>query len=255
MHNDDLPVGRILGRREILTLFGTSTVALLAGCMPLSARRGAGRAGGGPGGSAPIAETTSLCIVSPEQTEGPYFSDVQLNRADIRSDPSDGSLRAGVPLELTLNLNHVTADNCTPFAGAIVDIWHCDAAGVYSDFAAENSAGQKFLRGYQVSDERGIVRFTTIYPGWYDGRTVHIHLKVRTDTAAGQSYEFTSQIYFDDAMTDRVYARAPYSDRPNRTTHNANDGIYGGEGERINVEITEEADGYAGTLDIGLFMS
>jgi protocatechuate 3,4-dioxygenase beta subunit len=202
-----------------------------------------------------LPETTSLCIVSPEQTEGPYFSDVQLNRTDIRGDPATGAVSDGLPLELTFNVNHVTAASCEPFPGAIVDIWHCDADGVYSDFAAEGSAGQKFLRGHQVSDENGVVRFTTIYPGWYPGRTVHIHIKVRTTDSAGQAYEFTSQLYFDDAMTDSVYARAPYSARPNRTTRNSNDGIYSDSSEQLLIGISETAEGYAGTFDLGVFMS
>lgn len=259
MHNDDLPIGRILGRREILSIFGASTVAVLAGCMPIRDPRQGGPSGrgesgglGGLGSSAELPEMTSMCIVSPEQTEGPYFSDVQLNRSDIRSDPSDGSVSAGIPLMLTLNVNRVTADTCEPLPNAIVDIWHCDAEGVYSDFAGENSAGQKFLRGYQVTDENGVAQFITIYPGWYRGRTVHIHLKVRTEDGAGQAYEFTSQMYFDDELTDQIFAQAPYNARPNRTTRNPDDGIYNNGGERMVVDVSESDEGYAGVLNIGV---
>lgn len=255
MHNDDLPVGRILGRREILSIFGASTIAMLAGCMPIRDLRRGGPGGPGEfGGTTEIPETTAMCVVSPEQTEGPYFSDVQLNRSDIRTDPADGSVSEGIPLVLTLHVNRVTTDTCNPFPNAIVDIWHCDANGVYSDFARENSAGQKFLRGYQITDDNGVAQFTTIYPGWYRGRTVHIHLKVRTEDGAGQGYEFTSQIYFDDDVTDQVYTQAPYTTRPNRTTRNSNDGIYNSDGERMIVNVTENDEGYAGVLEIGVFV-
>ncbi len=257
MEHDDLPVGRILGRREILAIFGFSTIAVMAGCVPvrqLPSPRGGGEPGN-MGGASDTTSTTSMCIVSPEQAQGPYFSDVQLNRADIRTDPADGTVSEGALLQLTLNINQVTEERCEPLPNAIVDIWHCDAHGVYSDFAGESSAGQKFLRGYQVSNDAGVVQFTTIYPGWYRGRTAHIHLKVRTEDESGQAYDFTSQCYFDDEVTDQIYSQAPYTSRPNRSTRNSNDGIYNSGGERMVVGITPTDEGYAGTLDIGIYMA
>jgi protocatechuate 3,4-dioxygenase beta subunit len=134
----------------------------------------------------------SACIVRPQQTEGPYFVDEGLNRSDIRSDPATGSVKPGVPLTLQFQVSQVGANACVPLAGAIVDVWHCDAAGAYSDVADRNAntLGQKFLRGSQVTNADGTVEFTTIYPGWYPGRTVHIHFKIRGNTAANQGYEF-----------------------------------------------------------------
>ena len=193
MHNGDDPFGRILTRREVLALLGGA--AILAGT-PL-------RSG---------AQALPSCIVTPQQTEGPFFTDARLNRSDIRSDPTDNSVRDGVPLALTLRVSSVGVGGCFPLAGAMVDVWHCDAAGAYSD-ADGATAGKRFLRGYQLTDAGGAARFTTIYPGWYPGRAVHIHLKVRVNAGPALGHEFTSQLYFNEAVTDRVHARAPYSAR------------------------------------------
>ena len=148
MKNDDHQTGRILTRRKALALLGGA--AMLAG--GVSPRSG-------------IAQTLPACVVTPEQMEGPFFTDVRLNRSDIRSDPADKSIKEGVPLVLTLRVAAVGNAGCTPLAGATVDVWHCDAVGVYSD-SGGNTAGRKFLRGHQVTDANGSVRFTTIYPGW-----------------------------------------------------------------------------------------
>jgi protocatechuate 3,4-dioxygenase beta subunit len=136
-----------------------------------------------------------------------------------------------------------------PLAGAIVDLWHCDAAGTYSDVAG--AAGRKFLRGYQITDANGVAVFTTIYPGWYPGRTVHLHFKVRNATA-NPAYEFTSQLYFDDAFTDQIYTQQPYAGRGARTTRNANDGIFSGGGSQLLLNPAAEAAGYAATFELAL---
>lgn len=186
------------------------------------------------------------CIVTPEQTEGPYFVDERLNRSDIRIDPADGAVKAGMPLILRLRVSSVNNAGCTPLGGAIVDIWHCDAAGVYSDVTdpSFNTVGKMFLRGYQVTDVNGGVRFTTIYPGWYPGRTVHIHFKVRLRVDSGQTYEFTSQLYFDDAITDRVHAHKPYASKGH--------GIFRDGGSQLMLSPVEQGQGYAATFDVGL---
>jgi protocatechuate 3,4-dioxygenase beta subunit len=135
-------------------------------------------------------------------------------------------------------------------------VWHCDAAGVYSGVNDANfgsTAGQKFLRGYQTTNENGAVAFTTIYPGWYQGRTTHIHFKIRAEEG-GRSFEFTSQLYFDDAFTDRVYTREPYAAKGERGTRNDNDGVFRNGGERLTLNVVESGDGYAATFDIGLQM-
>jgi len=197
---------------------------------------------------------TPTCIVTPSETEGPYFVDDRLDRADIRVDPSDGSVRRGVPLSLTFNVAKV-GTSCTALQGAQVDVWHCDALGVYSDVSAENTVGKRYLRGYQVSDSNGKVTFSTIYPGWYQGRAVHIHFKVRTFAAGQKTFEFTSQIFFDDATSDEVFKQAPYSSRGARDTRNAVDMVYTSNknrGAMLLANVTGLGEGYQATFAIGL---
>ncbi len=247
-------LGRILSRREALALFrGASAAMLVVGCTPRKSNSAQAQSNVG----VPLSEAPIACIVSPEQTEGPYFVDEKLNRSDIRANPADGSVKDGVPLQLTLRVFQVGSTGCTPKVGAIVDIWHCDALGVYSDVADPrfNTVGSKFLRGYQVTDANGTVKFVTIYPGWYQGRTVHIHFKVRMDGTSGQGYEFTSQLYFDDSISDRVYVQTPYAGRGQRTIKNAEDGIFQDGGNQMLLKLTPVGQGYAATLDIGLQMA
>src|SRR5690606_10467298 len=102
------------------------------------------------------------CTVTPAQTEGPYFVERALERSDIRADPEGGAVKPGVPLALALRVMAVSGKGCEPLAGALVDVWHCDAQGAYSGVGGNR---ERFLRGYQVSDAQGRVRFMTIYPG------------------------------------------------------------------------------------------
>ncbi|MEX2247040.1 MAG: intradiol ring-cleavage dioxygenase [Dehalococcoidia bacterium] len=261
MQNDDSSVGRLLSRREVLALFGAAGAALIVGCSgdddsptvraasPTSGAAGVATAG--PSAVATFAAVPS-CVVRPEQTEGPYFVDEMLNRSDIRTDPSTGAASEGVPVALIFNVSEVVGGDCTSLAGATVDVWHCDALGVYSDVTdtAEgfDTTGQKFLRGYQLTDVNGQAAFTTIYPGWYQGRTVHIHFKIRTQ----DGLEFTSQLYFDDDLTDEVHALSPYAQKGVRTLRNDGDGIFGQDGEQLLLALTPSGEGYAATFDIGL---
>ena len=198
------------------------------------------------------------CIVTPEQTEGPYFSDVLLERSDIRSDPADGSIRQGVPLALTLRVHRIEGGRCAPLPGAIVDVWHCDADGIYSDAVDStfDTRGKKFLRGYQVTDANGMVRFTTIYPGWYPGRTVHVHFKVRTKPKTGSGTEFTSQLYFPDSVTEQVHANAPYARPGGHGQRNESDGLFRRGGQLLMLEMVNVPSGsYAASFDIGLVLA
>lgn len=194
------------------------------------------------------------CVVSPEMTQGPYFVDEKLDRSDIRANTSDGAVKEGAPLALTLRVSQVNGNGCTPLAGAMVDLWHCDALGVYSDATDRsfNTVGQNFLRGFQTTDANGVVNFTTLYPGWYPGRAVHIHFKVRGANASGQNYEFTSQFFFDDALSEQVYTQAPYASKGSGFLRNAQDNIFRGGGDQTTLTLMPSGAGYASTFDIGI---
>ncbi|WP_375510372.1 intradiol ring-cleavage dioxygenase [uncultured Nostoc sp.] len=258
MKKDDCQISRIRSRRKALALFrAAGTAILVVGCIPRKSRSTQVQSSVAVPASSLANGTLPACVVTPEQTEGPYFVDEKLNRSDIRSDPADGSVKNGVPLQLTLRVSQVGSTGCAPRAGAIVDIWHCDALGVYSDVKDPgfSTVGKKFLRGYQVTDANGTVQFTTIYPGWYQGRTVHIHFKVRTDVPSAQNYEFTSQLYFDDSITDQVHTQTPYASKGQRQLKNAGDGIFQDGGEQMLLKLTKTSLGYAATFDIGLQMA
>jgi protocatechuate 3,4-dioxygenase beta subunit len=179
------------------------------------------------------------CILTPELTEGPYY----IAGEKLRRNITDG--HPGTPL--TLRLKVVDATTCRPIKNAAVDIWHADAAGDYSGFGA-GSASRTFMRGIQKTDANGIATFRTVYPGWYMGRTVHIHVKVHV----GGNVVHTGQLFFNDATTDLVFAKSPYSGRPNRDTRNVNDDIYSSGGSRSVVKIAKSAPGYLGTLTMGV---
>jgi len=139
----------------------------------------------------------------------------------------------------------------------MVDVWHCDAAGVYSGVRDRSfdTTGQKWLRGYLLTDANGLAEFTTIYPGWYSGRAVHIHFKIRTKGADGADYEFTSQLFFDEATTDQVHAQPPYAAKGERDTPNASDGIYRNGGAQMLLTPTLAESGYAAHFPIALDLS
>jgi protocatechuate 3,4-dioxygenase beta subunit len=203
----------------------------------------------GAGGSA-----NTSCVLTAALTEGPYFVDEKLQRSDIRADPVTGAISAGVPLTLAFNVSRVASAACTPLTGAYLDVWHCDAAGIYSDESANGSLGRKFLRGYQITDANGAASFTTIYPGWYSGRAVHIHFKLRIYAGTTKSYEFTSQFFLDETLTSTVHANTPYNTRGQRNTTNATDGIYNGlttaQKSALTLATTKTADGYAGVINL-----
>jgi protocatechuate 3,4-dioxygenase beta subunit len=248
MENDDKPVGQILSRRDALKILGVGSAALLA---TYTASQG----------SSTLISTSSdnisalACVVRPELTIGRDFIDNQLNRSDIRSEPSDHSVKAGLPLTLNILVSSVANHSCTPIRGAKIDIWQCDALGHYSGISdpAFDTTGLKFLRGYQLTDAKGAVQFQTIYPGWYSGRAVHIHFTIRTRGANNQDYQFTSQLFFDDTLTDKVYSLKPYSEKPQRNTRNANDNIFKTGGQQLLLNLQgNTTSGFIGKINIGL---
>lgn len=206
MDNDDRPVGQILSRRDILKLFGITSAALLAGCIPGAS--GTTQQTGAPAQATSATATGALpaCVVRPEVTEGPYYVDEDLDRSDVRSDPVTGVVKDGALLGLAIRVSQIA---------------------------------------------NGQAAFTTIYPGWYASRTVHIHFKVHNDTSE-QSNVFTSQLFFDDALSDQVFSQAPYASKGQRDTLNSTDGIYD---DRLLLAVTPAAEGYAAIFDIGLQMA
>lgn len=285
MDNDDRPVGRVLTRREVLSLLaGLGGAAVLAACdtgsttpqATSAATTGAGQPTAAPTATAissegatavastPVEASPTVdsaaapdCVVKPELTEGPYFVDERLNRSDIRTDTSTGTAKEGIALALAFKVSQVTNSACTPLEGAQVDIWHCDAAGSYSDVtdAGFNTTGQNYLRGYQMTDANGNASFTTIYPGWYQGRAVHIHFKIRTTSTAQQSYEFTSQLFFDESITDQVHTQQPYAAKGVRTLKNEGDNIYRSGGSQLLIAPAKRGEGYVSTFNIALDLS
>ncbi|WP_425147256.1 intradiol ring-cleavage dioxygenase [Deinococcus sp.] len=235
--NDDEQIGTVLSRRRALTLLGSAGALLGAGGL-LTSRAGA---------ASTASTALPSCVVRPAQTEGPYFVDEKLNRRDVRSDPASGKIEAGVPLTLGFLVTQVGAGGCKPLPGVQVDIWHTNALGHYSDIGGEGTKGQKFLRGYQMTDAQGVATFQTIYPGWYNGRTVHIHFKLRRGNST-----FTSQLFFDEALSDKVYTQAPYNTRGARTTRNAQDNIYGNGGHQLMLDAKPSGQGYAAVFDVGM---
>lgn len=277
--DDDRPVGRVLSRREVLALFSGGSVVLLSAMNALAAESVyLPIIANGPTATlvptavtptttatntptltptattttpAPTPAPTAVCVVRPEMTVGPYFVDEKLNRSDVRGD------RTGAELQLALRVFTVAAGACTPLVGAFVDIWHCDAAGLYSDVAQEGTAGQTFLRGYQVTDSNGSVKFTTIYPGWYTSRAVHIHFKIRDAlTTNPTQYHFISQFFFDEDLTTQVHAQAPYASKGTRDTLNSTDNIFQGSGgSQMILPTVQSGSIYSATFDIGFALA
>lgn len=192
------------------------------------------------GGPAAVAFGLVTCVLAPEQTEGPYYLDDHKVRRNITE------RRPGVPL--TARLTVVDVSTCRPIRGAAVDIWHCDAGGVYSGTSVQDTEDDRFLRGIQRTDANGLAVFRTIYPGWYSGRTVHIHVLVHV----GGNVVHTGQLYFPDALTDTVYRRPPYNRRPNRNTRNAADSIYRNGGRRSTLKLVKSGSGYVASITMGV---
>jgi protocatechuate 3,4-dioxygenase beta subunit len=188
-----------------------------------------------------------VCAITPEVTEGPFYFDPKLERADV----TEG--KKGVALTVRLQVVDAT---CRPLAGARVDIWHCDAQGAYSGYPGQgdgrdvDTSGQTFLRGWQKTDASGIVSFATIYPGWYHGRTTHIHFKVFPD----ENSVMTGQLFFPDSVSDQIFtAVAPYNDRPGkRDTSNAGDGIARQAGPLSRAALHEVEDAYQALMIVAV---
>ncbi|MFF7307273.1 intradiol ring-cleavage dioxygenase [Streptomyces sp. NPDC008137] len=238
-----------IGRRTVLLATGATAAALAVGAAASST----------PTAATPVA-ATAVCTLTKEMTEGPYYLDGQYVRSDISED------KTGIPLKLTLTV--VDDDTCAPLNNALVEIWHCDALGEYSGFVGNNGHEEPdngtFLRGGVLTNAGGVAAITTVYPGWYRGRCVHIHIKVHTDVTLTPDGSFTGgeelhtgQLFFSETITTRVAALAEYKVNTVPRTTLAQDSIYD-EGGAASGLLTltplggTTSAGYAGTLTLGV---
>ncbi|MHA5051305.1 intradiol ring-cleavage dioxygenase [Streptomyces sp. SD15] len=242
-----------VGRRTVLIATGATAATLAVGAAAPEAPTSTGA------DTTPVA-AAAVCTLTKEMTEGPYYLDGQFVRADI----TEG--KAGVPLKLALTV--VDDDTCAPLSNALVEIWHCDALGEYSGFVGNNGHDEPdsgtFMRGGVLTGTDGVAKLTTIYPGWYRGRCIHIHLKVHTGVTLTSDGSFTGgqelhtgQLFFNETITTAVAKISPYSTNTVTRTTLAQDSIYD-EGGAASGLLTLTAlgssasSGYAGTLTVGV---
>jgi protocatechuate 3,4-dioxygenase beta subunit len=221
----------ITRRASLLRVGGFLAAAMGAGALKAEELDGAGPAA--------VASGAVSCVLAPEQTKGPYY----ISGEKLRRNISEG--RPGTPLWLRAIV--VDASTCRPIRNATVDIWHADADGVYSGFG-DGADNRTFMRGLQRTNAKGLALFRTVYPGWYAGRTVHIHVKVHIRG----NVVHTGQLYFPDSVTDAVYRSAPYADRPDRTTRNADDPIFRNGGSRSLVRLRRSVAAYVASITMGV---
>lgn len=248
-------------RRDAVRLLSLAGVVGLSGCgnsKSVTSSSSSGTTTSTGSGS------STACTRGTSTTEGPYWVDgdtASPKRADIRADTITTAKQNGyngVALSLNFAVYTYSSNGCTPLENARVDVWHCDAQGIYSDEASQNETSldyseDNFLRGYQLSDANGLVSFSTIFPGWYTGRTTHIHLRIRTyDSSGNVSINSTTQVFFDDAIATTVYGSSSYYSRSKtRDTYNTNDSIY--QSSLLMSVSGSVSDGYSNTLyGIGL---
>jgi protocatechuate 3,4-dioxygenase beta subunit len=283
--NEDILISRKrVSRRRALGLGGTIGLGgVLVACggstsTPTAAATSSAAAVPSASGTASTDILTMLdkantCTMAQEETQGPYWFDVDSIRTDIRED------RPGTALTLALRVHDTSSCSAggapTPVPNAVVEIWHCDAGGAYSGFesgsmggggpggpggsSGETSDGSyssgdteasptddgTYLRGAQITDANGVAQFTTVYPGWYRGRTVHIHLKVHRDSTT----VLTTQLYMDESVNDAVFATSPYDEHTGRDTTNDQDNIFDSSGL---LTTQKTASGYLGVINLGI---
>ena len=218
-------MGGVSRRQAFAGLGSLSLAALVAACNDDDDSAAADRT------STSEFDRGARCTLTAEETEGPFYFEVDKVTSDIRED------RKGVPLHLGVRVR--SDGDCEPIKDAVVDVWHCDADGSYSE------RGETYLRGLQLTDAHGVAEFLTVYPGWYPGRTVHIHAKVHLD----RTTVLTTQMYFDDVVSAHVFLNDRYPGESNRDGFNATDGLYR---KDLELRLSRRGDAYRGlmTLDV-----
>jgi len=201
---------------------------------------------------AKIRQAASTCFLTPQETDGPYYFDANLVRQDIRQDTTTQIIKTGLPLNMLITVINF---DCVPIPNVLVDIWHGDKDGVYSGYAGQpggvSTVGQTFLRGIQMTDANGQCSFTSVYPGWYQGRVTHVHFKVRLTSTT----YVTSQFAFPDSINTAVYTTPLYAAKGQNSLTNASDNIFGTanpENQVMAVTPNITTGGYNGTFTIGI---
>lgn len=186
------------------------------------------------------------CVLTPQQTSGPFYFNARLKRSDI----TEG--RPGIPLALSVLV--VDVADCSPLAGAIVDLWHADKDGLYSGYPGQgekqvDTSGATFCRGHQPTDGAGEAKFITMFPGWYPGRAPHIHFKVYIPG----NHFVTSQMYPPWEVVTEVYGSPMYATRGQSPTHYGNDGVLRrSDIGKLTMTLEKTARGYAGSFIVGI---
>lgn len=254
-------IQKLLNRRNALEILGALGASSLVGCSddPMRTGLASGAGGGGLVDPLGVGLDSLSCILTPELDQGPFFVDERLERSDLVAGEASPGITQGSPLLLEFGVYAVNGATCTPLEGALVDVWHADVNGLYSDTAAgfiqpTDTIGQTFLRGYQVVGADGSVRFQTIYPGWYATRTIHVHAKVRMLSPSGDTaFEATTQMFFDDTITDAVFADSPYLSRGGRSIpQNTSDQIFNGTGVGRGIDTVGPPAGQARPGELAL---
>lgn len=235
---------KTLSRRQALGLFGAAGAALsvsaCSGDTPTSPTATTTTTTTTTGTATTTPPSTSTCAVTPSETAGPFPSIALPTRSDVRED------RAGLQLTVAISVVNTNA-SCAPVTNASVEIWHCDARGDYSEYGTQTSA--TWLRGLQPVDASGKATFTTVYPGWYQGRATHIHVEVFVNNRTVK----TTQFAFPEDINNAVYATGVYAARGANPLKNASDGIFA---DSISSELAtmsgNTTSGYTATFTVGI---
>ncbi|MFF4499630.1 intradiol ring-cleavage dioxygenase [Streptomyces sp. NPDC001401] len=250
------PTEPAIGRRTVLIATGATAATLAVAAAAHEAPTTVNTAD-----TAPVA-AAAVCTLTKEMTEGPYYLDAALVRSDITES------KPGIPLKLALT---VVNSACAVIPKALVEIWHCDALGEYSGYVGNNGHNETddgtFLRGGVLTNSSGVANITTIYPGWYRGRCIHIHVKVHTGVTLTSDGSFTGgtelhtgQLFFAESITTKVAAISPYSTNTVTRTTLSQDSIYDGGGAASGLLTltalgSSTSSGYTGTLTLGVDQS